>query len=483
MLDLLEKARNANCESKQIEFKSTFDPYSGGEWCEIIKDIVAIANSGGGILIFGLNNDGTNSPVPVDAINKIDQADVVNKITKYTGWHDPQIEIRKVDRGNCRLPAFLIESAGYPVPFERPGTYNAGDGKQKSAFGIGTVYFRHGSKSEPATSADIHSAFDRQLNAIRRSWLNQVRRVSRAPIGSQIIITQRSGDVTSPGTAAVRVVMDSEATPVVLTRDKRTPGATFMHEEVSEQIFDEINNVVDANRILSKGQKRFYLGAPVYYRIYAERLNVKQDPTEIETLFHAGACEFYAPNLFWATQMDVKSIAETMQALFLAPKSPQIHWFMRTAVLLGREFCNWVCEKWDSKWLRHSQPPTFYFSFKNILSSIPNTDQILLAAHYTSATRIIVPGESEVSCSELLEDREKANRILTAACMAVFQGEAELRSTARDLDFLVHGSEIAQLAKPVTEAVIRAIGERLPAELDSRTKIESDVATSLQTIG
>lgn len=42
------KALTAKRESKHIEFKEGFNPSEARDWCEIIKDIVAMANSGGG---------------------------------------------------------------------------------------------------------------------------------------------------------------------------------------------------------------------------------------------------------------------------------------------------------------------------------------------------------------------------------------------------------------------------------------------------
>jgi predicted HTH transcriptional regulator len=76
MSDLIEKACSARRETKQIEFKCRFDPASNGEWCEVIKDIVAIANSGGGIVVFGVNDDGSLSGLALDAISRIDPADL-----------------------------------------------------------------------------------------------------------------------------------------------------------------------------------------------------------------------------------------------------------------------------------------------------------------------------------------------------------------------------------------------------------------------
>ncbi len=54
MTDLVDKGLAAKRESKYLDFKSSFNPDSAGEWCELIKDIVAMANTGGGIIIIGL---------------------------------------------------------------------------------------------------------------------------------------------------------------------------------------------------------------------------------------------------------------------------------------------------------------------------------------------------------------------------------------------------------------------------------------------
>ena len=48
MKDLLAKAPEAQRESKYIDFKEMFDPDLARDWVEIVKDIVAMANSGPG---------------------------------------------------------------------------------------------------------------------------------------------------------------------------------------------------------------------------------------------------------------------------------------------------------------------------------------------------------------------------------------------------------------------------------------------------
>ena len=48
-------------ESASLDFKSSFDPESKQDWCELIKDIVAMSNSGGGSIVVGVDDDGNLS--------------------------------------------------------------------------------------------------------------------------------------------------------------------------------------------------------------------------------------------------------------------------------------------------------------------------------------------------------------------------------------------------------------------------------------
>jgi hypothetical protein len=54
----LEDALVLPHETASADFKSSFDPSSGAEWMEILKDIVAMANSGGGLITVGLDDHG-----------------------------------------------------------------------------------------------------------------------------------------------------------------------------------------------------------------------------------------------------------------------------------------------------------------------------------------------------------------------------------------------------------------------------------------
>src|ERR1700745_3001494 len=46
-----ENPASAKRESKTVDFKTAFDPDRASDWCELIKDMVAVANSGGGTIL------------------------------------------------------------------------------------------------------------------------------------------------------------------------------------------------------------------------------------------------------------------------------------------------------------------------------------------------------------------------------------------------------------------------------------------------
>lgn len=215
MSTLVEKSLTAKHESKRVDFKSAFNPESTGDWCELVKDIVAMANSGGGIIVIGLDDVGAPSKKDVTAVLDLDQAKFVDKIRKYTNFEFGELEVHEAKKQDYTVAIIEISAVKVPMAFTEVGTYAvemAGKQKQKTAFSKGTVYFRHGAKSEPGTTEDIRNVIERRLEAIRGEWLEGVRKVVNAPQGS--VITVFSGEVkegSSPDANQIRFVADPNA--------------------------------------------------------------------------------------------------------------------------------------------------------------------------------------------------------------------------------------------------------------------------------
>src|SRR5438132_5450482 len=113
---------NSGSESRSLDFKRTFDSASTRDWCELIKDIVAMANSGGGVILVGVDDDG-QSTGDSDALKiaDVDPAVFTDKLAKYTGVQFDRFKIDVVTRRGEQVAMIEVGFADAPMIFEKPG--------------------------------------------------------------------------------------------------------------------------------------------------------------------------------------------------------------------------------------------------------------------------------------------------------------------------------------------------------------------------
>jgi hypothetical protein len=456
MSDFIKKALNAKRESKGVEFKASLNVVSPSEWVEIIKDIVAIANSGGGVILIGVDNHGQPNGFDIKPLLAFDSADITNKIHKYTGVQFAEFEILEVEKSGNKVAALNIQGVSIPIVFTKPGTYDIGGGKQKTAFSIGTIYFRHGAKSDPGNTEDIRKAIERQLESIRKEWTRGVRKVVKAPTGSKVlVIPTKSKASAADKPTSLRVVNDPSAPAIRLTRDESEASGIFLHEELSDGLFNEINNVLNANNLLAKGQDKFLLGPQIYFRIYAERHHVEGEIDHIKLLALTGLQEIYGPSLFWLLRLPSEMVADLLYQMCNAPKSPYIYTIVRIMILLGQSATNWLYELWTQKWPHVGDRQDFYWRLKEVASKTENIDRVLLALRTMSGlVGEFSDGEQHHTLDELRLSPQTAASYLSKMCIKVFEGEKDAKPLCRQLDILAYGKELEALGQKITDALL-----------------------------
>lgn len=234
---LLRRARDAQRESKYVDFKARFDPRDDGEWIEIVKDLVAMSNSGGGVVVIGVNNGGTPSGADVTDVLNIDNAKIVDKFVRYTGENFDDFELHSVTRSGTDAAAIVVGAVtGAPLVFTQAGKYTTAGGKSKTAFARGAIYVRHGAKSEPATRSDLTTFIDQCLEQTRARLLSGIRQVVEAPSDSEIVGIERVTDDT--GQQRIRVTTDPSA-PVfgqINTDDTYPHRQTELVQQVNKRL-------------------------------------------------------------------------------------------------------------------------------------------------------------------------------------------------------------------------------------------------------
>ena len=209
----LVAALSAPRESKGIAFRRAFGESDAGAWLELLKDIAAMANSGGGVIVVGVGRDGR--PAEWDATPFLTTAAtrLTDAFFEYAGEAVAEFEIAPVSKGECRLAAVLVHPRiGSPIVFQKAGDHNA-ESRAKTAFARGTVYFRHGASSGPGTARDVERFVHREVERQRRAWRSNVRKAAAAPADARVLVVKPKTP-TAPPLTDVRVVDDPDA-PVI----------------------------------------------------------------------------------------------------------------------------------------------------------------------------------------------------------------------------------------------------------------------------
>lgn len=239
----LEAALQASQESETLDFKESLDVESKGEWLELIKDLIAMANSGGGIILVGLLDNGKPSGSDIAPMLVIDPADLTNKIFAYTGQHFSELRISATSKEDSRVAAIEVGCVAVPVVFNKVGNYQSQNQKPKSAFSAGCVYFRHGAKSEPCTSEDLRKFLQREVEAVKQFWLGGIRKVVEAPDHSQILVFPPSTQVNAEN--SFRPTDNPDAPKVRLSEAAALDIYPLTYRELTDMLSSRYKNFVE----------------------------------------------------------------------------------------------------------------------------------------------------------------------------------------------------------------------------------------------
>jgi hypothetical protein len=189
----LARAAAATRSSKRVEVREAFEPV------QVVRDIAAMANSGGGVIV-------------VEGQAGLDEELIHEQLAHYA---EPEFEgfgVEGVTRNGRPATAVVVEGVrNAPLVFARQGRYRDGAGVEHVAFARGGLYFRHGSKSEPATGEDVRDFIRRQLEATRTQWLANIRQVMHAPDGAEVAVIETAERDEEGRPTLIRLTTDPHA--------------------------------------------------------------------------------------------------------------------------------------------------------------------------------------------------------------------------------------------------------------------------------
>ena len=102
---------------------------------------------------------------------------------------------------------------------------------------------------------------------------------------------------------------------------------------------------------------------------------------------------------------------------------------------------------------------------KKMMSKAKYNDLRLVAARTSITGQISIADDEPVSVKRLLDQPELSAKLLSNACIRVFEGDNASRTSARNLDYLAYGIEIQQRSQNIAKAIFKAIGDQKAGDL------------------
>lgn len=153
---LLRRAAEATRGSRRVALSGAFDPESDADWRELVVDLTALANSGGGVAVVAA---------------EVDVADLERRVEHEIGVGFRALDLQRISRNGTWMTAVVVDAAeDTPLLVDQQ------------------AYFRHGTKSKPATASDLRAFLERRLDLVRRQWLRSIREVLVAPRGTRVAV-------------------------------------------------------------------------------------------------------------------------------------------------------------------------------------------------------------------------------------------------------------------------------------------------------
>lgn len=452
---LIQRLMLERSESRYIEWKLTAPIGSSvtkKTKFRVVKAAASFANTDGGFIIFGVVPTGNWTGISKADRSQVDPASLADLFNSHVS-PDIQFSYCPVEHNGLLFAILHIPQSPFMPHIVVKEVFNEKktDGKRPVLLAKYAVYCRYGGKSDLANPTQFEQIITFRTNYLKTELLRRIREVP-VPIPVSVKSSARQTETLFHG---IRTTQDPNAPAFRLTHDADKAEGILLHEKLSDELFDEINNILDANAQLARGHEQFVLGDNVYYHIYADRTSVKANESRTEMLARTGLIQLYGPVLYWFLRLTPQSSGALIRSLLSEPKSPQVYSLLRIAILLGSEVSNWILENWDRQWQNVSQPPNYYFRFQKMLSNKGVMDRRLIALGIGSSAQIVLPGQKQLKVGDLLKSPQKAVSLLSEACLLVFGGHnGTMRGVCRDLDILAYGQEIEARSPKISEALI-----------------------------
>lgn len=412
-------------ETSNCDLKTAFDG-SNQAWVSLAKDIVAMSNSGGGVIVFGIDDYGQRIGLNQSLLDLMDPARINGQIEPKAPGARVNTSYYEFNFYRLRYGFLCIHSQDDLIIFEKEWGYNKPNGRHQTVIREGVLYARGVGETRPARQADVSLMVRRLIETGSRALLSKIEMVATLPLDRGIIALDADSEgrgirlVDSGYGQPVKIVAESEgAIPIMEVNDADLPFSSKQAE------------IINQVRIWKAGHPEHRVQRSTLNQWYLARDELEISDDMAEFCFMSAGYEHGYP-IYWASVMSEDRLDSVIQREINTVKYPM------------RKVLPYVVGA-----LRFSQRKNLLASrldsFQGAIGSATKVLRIASFEEFRCSGRIRAGyfqllGE-RYETSDLLDNQEAAQQLYESALVAEIGEELEDRWPLHQLDILLHARD------------------------------------------
>lgn len=184
-------------EDDRVDYKLTMDTKSNKSWLELTKDVSAFANTFGGYLVFGFNDQRKEiqgiSRLLADSLKDINN--ILQKINRNLEPHITGIRSKtyRIEGKTIGL-LYVPQSFGRTHVISKDGDFDHLSGKSQTLIRKGTFYVRRSGGNHLGDSRDLDDVIERRIDQFRSALMDKFAKVVYTPATSDVYVLSKDRD-------------------------------------------------------------------------------------------------------------------------------------------------------------------------------------------------------------------------------------------------------------------------------------------------
>ena len=311
-------------EDDRLDYKQTIDTTSDKQWYGITKDISAFANTYGGYLLFGIDNNANIVGLTRDVADVIkDASKIQQKINRTLEPHISNIRSKEFRyESNVVVAVFIPQSRGVTHLISKQAKHELPSGDTKIALNQGTFYIRRSAANHLGDSRDFDAVIERRIDSFREALIEKVARVVKSPENSDVFILSKDPDDKADG----RFIIEDSPDSIPIK------GMSFA---VPPEGYEE---EISAWAVMYRDKSSLRPPSDEVWRWYAYRNKIQIRKNHKLTLFKFSLWD-NAPAFYWIQGLKARDIKETLlEAIRRRPTGADTKQMLVVAAFLGEPY-------------------------------------------------------------------------------------------------------------------------------------------------